>query len=95
MLDLHGVTKAFGKRQDPIIAVDEVDLQIHEGEYFSIVGPSGCGKTTLLRLIAGLDVPRPGTIHIDQQDVTRAPAQKRPVNMVFQNYALFPHMTVS
>jgi spermidine/putrescine transport system ATP-binding protein len=94
MLDLAGVTKAFGKRKNAIFAVDELDLQIHQGEYFSIVGPSGCGKTTLLRLIAGLDVPRPGTIHIDQQDVTRAPAHKRPVNMVFQNYALFPHMTV-
>ncbi len=75
-------------------AVADVDLGIAEGEFFSLLGPSGCGKTTLLRLIAGLEVPTGGSILVDGSDVTRLPPQNREIGIVFQNYALFPHMTV-
>jgi spermidine/putrescine transport system ATP-binding protein len=87
---LDGVTKRFGKAD----AVRGVSLSMAEGEFFSLLGPSGCGKTTTLRMIAGFEVPDDGRVLIHGQDVTRMPANRRPLNMVFQHYALFPHMSV-
>ncbi len=87
----EGVTKRFGK----LVAVDNVTLDIGEGEFFALLGPSGCGKTTLLRMLAGFETPDEGRILIDGVDVSRTPPNKRPVNMVFQSYAVFPHMSVS
>ena len=85
------VTKTFGD----FVAVNEVSLDIRKGEFFSLLGPSGCGKTTLLRMIGGFELPTAGQILINGQDVTYRPPYKRPVNMVFQSYALFPHLTVA
>jgi spermidine/putrescine transport system ATP-binding protein len=87
---LEGVTKRFGDQ----VAVDNVSLEIRDGEFFSLLGPSGCGKTTLLRMIAGFDTPDQGRVIIGGKDMTEVPPYLRPVNTVFQNYALFPHMTV-
>ena len=87
---LDGVTKRFGKAE----AVRGVSLSMAEGEFFSLLGPSGCGKTTTLRMIAGFEMPDDGRVLIHGQDVTRVPANRRPLNMVFQHYALFPHMSV-
>ncbi len=88
---LHGVTKKFG---DDVTAVDNVDLEIRDGEFFSLLGPSGCGKTTTLRMIAGLEYPTIGSIRIFDEEMGLRPPNKRPVNTVFQSYALFPHMNV-
>jgi len=82
------------KRFREVRAVDGVSLEIHSGEFFSLLGPSGCGKTTTLRMIGGFELPTGGRILLRGQDVTDAPPDKRPVNMVFQNYALFPHLDV-
>jgi putrescine transport system ATP-binding protein len=82
------------KRFDGFVAVDDVWLDIYKGEFFSLLGPSGCGKTTLLRLLAGFEEPTSGTIEIDGVDMAGVPPHRRPVNMMFQSYALFPHMTV-
>lgn len=90
-LDLDRITKTYGETT----AVRDVTLEISAGEFFSFLGPSGCGKTTLLRIIAGLEIPTNGRILIDGFDVTSTPPQRRDTVMVFQNYALFPHMTVS
>ncbi len=87
---IRGLSKHFGD----FIAVDNVDLDIARGELFSILGGSGCGKTTLLRMLAGFEVPTSGTIEIDGVDVTQQPPYERHVNMMFQSYAVFPHMTV-
>ncbi len=87
---IRNVSKRFGD----FLAVDDVSLDIGKGELFSILGGSGCGKTTLLRILAGFEVPSAGTIEIDGHDVTRQPPYERPVNMMFQSYALFPHMNV-
>lgn len=84
------VSKAFGALR----AVDDVSLQIGQGEVFSLIGPSGCGKTTLLRMLAGFDLPDRGRILLNGKDMTALPPEKRPVNTVFQNYALFPHLSV-
>jgi len=89
-LSLHSVSKRF----KDISAVQDTTLEIASGEFFSILGPSGCGKTTLLRMIAGFESPTEGSIFLDGQDITRIPPQQRGIGMVFQNYALFPHMTV-
>ena len=89
-VSIQHVSKSFG----PTTAVDNVSLDIRSGEFFSILGPSGCGKTTLLRMIAGFESPGKGAILLDGKDITRTPAQFRGIGMVFQNYALFPHMTV-
>ena len=86
-----GTTKRFGE----VLAADRLDLRIRRGEFLSFLGPSGCGKTTALRMLAGLEAPSEGRILIDGQDMGGAPAHARPVNMVFQQYALFPHMTVA
>lgn len=88
---LEGVTKHFGS----VYAVDDISLRIHKGEFFSLLGASGCGKTTLLRMLAGFETPDQGKIYLDGQDVTQVPPYERPVNMMFQSYALFPHMTVA
>jgi putative spermidine/putrescine transport system ATP-binding protein len=87
---LRGVTKAFGD----VVAVAGVDLEIAPGEFFAMLGPSGSGKTTMLRLIAGFELPTKGSIELDGRDVTREPPFDRDVNTVFQDYALFPHMDV-
>jgi spermidine/putrescine transport system ATP-binding protein len=87
LVDLH---KSFGE----ITAVDHLDLEIHPGEFFSLLGPSGCGKTTTLRLIAGFERPTGGRILIDGKDMSGTPPHQRPVNTVFQSYALFPHFNV-
>src|SRR5206468_6603018 len=76
-------------------AVDRVSLDIRRGEFFSLLGPSGCGKTTLLRMIAGFEQPSEGRIVINGEDVTGTPPYERPVNLVFQHYALFPHLSVA
>ncbi len=91
IIDLKGVTRRFGD----VVAADAVDLSVSRGEFFSLLGASGCGKTTLLRLIAGLEHPDEGRVILDGQDMTDVPAYERPVNTVFQSYALFPHMTVA
>jgi spermidine/putrescine transport system ATP-binding protein len=91
IISFQGVTKRFGK----MVAVDNVNLDIREGEFFALLGPSGCGKTTLLRMLAGFETPTEGRILIDGNDVAQLPPNKRPVNMVFQSYAVFPHMKVS
>lgn len=86
---LDGVTKKFGD----FVAVNNVTLSINQGEIFCLLGGSGCGKTTLLRMLAGFDAPTSGSIFIDGQDMAGIPAYERPANMMFQSYALFPHMT--
>ena len=77
-----------------VVAVDNVSLDIMPNEFFALLGPSGCGKTTLLRMISGLDSPSEGQIYIGGEDMAFTPPNKRPTNMVFQSYAVFPHMTV-
>jgi spermidine/putrescine transport system ATP-binding protein len=91
IITFENVTKRFGK----VVAVDNVSLTVTEGEFFALLGPSGCGKTTLLRMLAGFETPTEGRILIDGQDISNVPPNKRPVNMVFQSYAVFPHMTVA
>ena len=90
ILQVRGASKRFGE----VVAVDDVTLDIRRGEVFSLLGGSGCGKTTLLRLLAGFERPDVGTIEIDGVDMTDTPPYDRPVNMMFQSYALFPHMSV-
>jgi spermidine/putrescine transport system ATP-binding protein len=90
LINFENVTKRFGK----VAAVDNVSLSVQEGEFFALLGPSGCGKTTLLRMLAGFETPTEGKILIDGKDVAGLSPNKRPVNMVFQSYAVFPHMTV-
>jgi len=87
--------RALTKRFDDVVAVDAVDLDIADGEFFALLGPSGCGKTTTLRMIAGLEIPSAGSLKIFGDEVGTLPPNKRPVNTVFQNYALFPHMSVA
>ena len=89
-LELVGIRKEY----PGFVAIENLDLKIPAGEFFALLGPSGCGKTTTLRLVAGLDSPTKGKILIGNQDVTNAKPHERPVNTVFQNYALFPHMSV-
>lgn len=90
IIELKGVSKKYGQYQ----ALHPTDLTIFHGEFLTLLGPSGCGKTTLLRLISGFETPDTGTIFINGKDVTNLPPEKRHLNMVFQSYALFPHMTV-
>jgi putrescine transport system ATP-binding protein len=90
IVQIENVPKAFGAHY----AVDGISLEVYQGEFFSLLGASGCGKTTLLRMLAGLETPDSGRIIIDGADSTLIPPYRRPVNMMFQSYALFPHMTV-
>jgi len=89
-LILKNLTKSFGD----FVAVDDLDLVIPEGSFFALLGPSGCGKTTTLRMVAGLEEPTSGSIYIGNTDITYEKPYKRPVNTVFQNYALFPHLSI-
>ena len=90
IISIQNITKRFG----PVVAVDDVSLDIPKNEFFALLGPSGCGKTTLLRMIAGLENPTEGAIILDGTDTTGVAPNRRPVNMVFQSYAVFPHMSV-
>ena len=90
LLRIKSLTKRFGRST----VVDQLSLDIYEGEFFALLGPSGCGKTTLLRLIAGFERPNAGRIVLDEIDLASVPAYRRPVNMMFQSYALFPHLNV-
>lgn len=90
IIELRSITKRYGDKT----IIDNLDLTINDGEFLTILGPSGCGKTTVLRLIAGFEELTGGTIVLDGQDVSQASAEDRPVNTVFQSYALFPHMTI-
>jgi spermidine/putrescine ABC transporter ATP-binding subunit len=92
IIEIDHVSRVFGGK---IVAVDDVKLDVAEGEFITLLGPSGCGKTTLLRMLAGFERPDRGVIRLDGQDVTDLPPFKRDVNMVFQDYALFPHLTVA
>lgn len=94
-IEARHVVKAFGQGDAAVRALDDVSVEIRTGEFFTLLGPSGCGKTTLLRLIAGFEMPTDGLILLDGQDITYLPPNKRPVNTVFQSYALFPHLTVA
>ena len=89
------LTKGFGAGAAAVKALDDVSLDIRRGEFFTLLGPSGCGKTTLLRLIAGFEMPTEGEILLDGADISALPPNRRPVNTVFQSYALFPHLTVA
>src|SRR5690242_10327059 len=89
-VELRAVEKRFGR----VAAVDGVSLSVRQGEFLTLLGPSGCGKTTTLRLIAGFESPTSGQVLIDGHAIETLPAYRRPVNTVFQNYALFPHMSV-
>jgi putrescine transport system ATP-binding protein len=91
LVRFDAVTKRFGG----VAAVDRLTLDIYDNEFFAMLGPSGCGKSTLLRMLAGFEMPDEGRILLDGADIAGVPAHRRPVNMMFQNYALFPHMTVS
>ena len=90
-LDINRLHKQFGD----MVAVSGFDLDVEQGELLSLLGPSGCGKTTALRMIAGFERPTSGTIHINGQDITAQPPNRRNIGMVFQSYALFPNMTVA
>lgn len=89
-VELRGLTKTFGTH----LVVEPLDLQIGENEFFSILGPSGCGKTTLMRMITGFETPTDGRVYLGGADVTSTPTRNRDLNMLFQSYALFPHLTV-
>jgi len=93
-LQLRNLTKVFGQGNEKVTAVDSIDLDINPGEFITFLGPSGCGKTTTLRMIAGFETPTAGSILLDGQDMSALTPDKRPMGMVFQSYALFPHMSV-
>ena len=95
MIEILDVTKVFGDGAAAFRALDDVSVTIRENEFFTLLGPSGCGKTTLLRLIAGFEYPTEGRITLEGRDLLDSPPHRRPVNTVFQSYALFPHMTVA
>ncbi len=88
-LELEDITKLFGRNT----AVDHINLSVEQGEFLTLLGPSGCGKTTILRMVAGFEIPSEGNILLDGEDITNRAASKRPMGMVFQSYALFPHLT--
>ncbi len=93
-IELIGVAKQFTAAHEDVQAVERVDLAIHSGEFFSLLGPSGCGKTTTLRMIAGFEEPTAGQVRLYDENMVGVPPNKRDMNMVFQNYALFPHLSV-
>ncbi len=90
LISFDNVTKKFGS----FTAIDKLDLKIYEREFFALLGPSGCGKTTLMRMLAGFEAPTAGQIYLDGQDISPVPPNRRPVNMMFQSFALFPHLNV-
>jgi spermidine/putrescine ABC transporter ATP-binding subunit len=90
LVNISGVSRAFGD----VVALDDVSMEIHENEFFALLGPSGCGKTTLLRVLAGFENPDCGVVTVEGQDILALPPNKRPINLMFQSYALFPHMSV-
>src|SRR6056297_2246658 len=90
LIQFKGVTKRFGD----FTAIDNQTFDIYEKEFFALLGPSGCGKTTMMRMLAGFETPTEGAIWLDGQDIAPIPPNKRAVNMMFQSYALFPHLTV-
>lgn len=94
-IEINGLSKMFGLGAAAFQALDAIDLSIRQNEFFTLLGPSGCGKTTLLRIIAGFEQPTTGALRINGQDMAGSGPNARPVNTVFQNYALFPHMTVA
>ena len=94
-IDIRGVSKLFGAGTQGFKAVDDVSVSIRQNEFFTLLGPSGCGKTTLLRLIAGFEFPSSGEILLNGENIAAMPPFKRPINTVFQSYALFPHMSVA
>ena len=90
LIQFKNVTKRFGN----FTAIEDLNIDIYEKEFFALLGPSGCGKTTMMRMLAGFETPTSGTILLDGQDISPIPPNKRSVNMMFQSYALFPHLTV-
>src|SRR5699024_10914853 len=90
LLRIRGLSKSYDDTQ----ILKGIDLDIYDGEFLTLLGPSGCGKTTLLRLIGGFEMPDTGSMQLDGVDITSLPAEKRPINTVFQQYALIPHMSV-
>lgn len=90
LIEFRNVTKRFGD----FVAIDGQSLDIHEGEFFALLGPSGCGKTTMMRMLAGFETPSEGSIRLEGRDIASVPPNRRPVNMMFQSYALFPHLSV-
>ena len=93
-LRLERLTKEFGNGKEKVVAVRELSLTINPGEFVTLLGPSGCGKTTALRMIAGFETPTSGDVLLDGENLVAMTPDKRPMGMVFQSYALFPHMTV-
>ena len=93
-LELRGICREYVKDNESFLAVDNVNLTVNPGEFLTFLGPSGCGKTTTLRMVAGFEIPSSGQIIVDGSDITQVPANKRDMGFVFQNYALFPHMTI-
>ena len=90
LLEVRDVRRSFGD----VVALDGVSLDVQHNEFFAILGPSGCGKTTLLRILAGFEHPDDGQVSLEGDDLLRLPPHRRPVNLMFQSYALFPHMSV-
>ena len=95
MIEIESVTKIFGSGETAFTALRDVSVTIADNEFFTLLGPSGCGKTTLLRVIAGFEPPTRGSLRLGGRDISRLPPNQRPVNTVFQSYALFPHMSVA
>src|SRR5450432_1941187 len=91
LVRFDGVSRRFGD----VAAVDRLSLDIYGNEFFALLGPSGCGKTTLLRMLAGFEMPDEGRVWLDGRDIAATPPHRRPVNMMFQSYALFPHLNVA
>ena len=91
IIELKGIKKSF---EDNFVAVEDFNLEIKKGEFVTFLGPSGCGKTTTLRMIAGFEIPTEGEILLNGKDISTLPPNKRPINTVFQRYALFPHLNI-